>query len=141
MRFFEQVHGVYFDDLDAFQILHNARYLLLMERTIGEFWQKMDWGNLLDPQRNPDQFHVVAANQVDYHRPVVGVGQVRCRIWVERLGRSSMTFGFSVLPTDEDEPFATGTRVIVKIDPDSRQPVPWSDPFRVALQPYCRATG
>ncbi len=41
VRFHEQVHGVYFDDLDAFQILHNARYLLLFERTIGSFWQKL----------------------------------------------------------------------------------------------------
>ena len=136
MRFFEQVHGVYFDDLDAFQILHNARYLLLMERTIGEFWQKMDWGSLLDPERNPDQYYVVAANQVDYHRPVIGVGRVRCRIWVERLGRSSMTFGFSVLPADEDQPYATGTRAVVKVDPESRRPVPWTEAFRDALQPY-----
>ena len=37
-RFHEQVMGVYFDDLDAFRILHNARYLLLFERTIGSFW-------------------------------------------------------------------------------------------------------
>jgi acyl-CoA thioester hydrolase len=32
LRFHEAIHGVYFDDLDAFQILHNARYLLLFER-------------------------------------------------------------------------------------------------------------
>ena len=26
MRFHEVIHGVYFDDLDIFGILHNARY-------------------------------------------------------------------------------------------------------------------
>ena len=139
MRFFEQNHGVYFDDLDAFQVLHNARYLLLMERTIGEFWLKMDWGTLLDPNRNPDQYHLVAANHVDYHRPVQGVGRVRCRIWVETLGRSSLVFGFSILPTDEDTPHASGTRVIVKIDPQTRKSLPWTDEFRTAIAPYCRA--
>ena len=41
MRFYETIHGVYFDDLDGFQILHNARYLLLFERTIGAFWQRL----------------------------------------------------------------------------------------------------
>ena len=35
MRFHETPHGVYFDDLDAFQILHNARYILYFERTVG----------------------------------------------------------------------------------------------------------
>ena len=138
MRFFEVIHGVYFDDLDAFQILHNARYLLIMERTIGEFWQRMDWGPMLDPVRNPDQHHLVAANHLDYHRPVLGMGQIRCRIWVEKLGRSSLSFGFSILPTDEDLPHATGTRVVVKIDPESRKSTPWSDAFREAVAPYCR---
>ena len=138
MRFFELTHGVYFDDLDAFQVLHNARYLLLMERTIGEFWQKMDWGTMLDPAQNPDQYHLVAANQIDYHRPVHGVGQVRCRIWIERMGRSSLTFGFSILPTDEDRAHASGTRVIVKIDPESRKSEPWTSGFREAITPYCR---
>ena len=138
MRFFELNHGVYFDDLDAYQVLHNARYLLLIERTIGEFWQKMDWGTMLDPVQNPDQFHLVAANQIDYHRPVQGVGQVRCRIWIERMGRSSLTFGFSVLPPDEDRAHASGTRVIVKIDPNNRQSKSWTPEFREAISPYCR---
>ena len=56
VRFHEQVHGVYFDDLDAFQILHNARYLLLFERTIGSFWKRLGWGSTLDAKATPDQF-------------------------------------------------------------------------------------
>ena len=44
MRFYEAIHDVYFDDLDALQILHNAKYLLLFERTIGSFWARvMGW--------------------------------------------------------------------------------------------------
>ena len=65
MRFHEAVHGVYFDDLDAFRILHNARYLLLFERTIGDFWQHLGWGNILDAQLNPDQYHHVRANHIE----------------------------------------------------------------------------
>ena len=98
MRFHEAVHGVYFDDLDAFQILHNARYVLLFERTIGSFWRHLGWGGPLDVQSNPDQFHLVRTNHVEYLRPVDGVGQVRVRVWVEKLGRTSLTFGFSCLP-------------------------------------------
>ena len=50
MRHYENVLDVYFDDLDAFQILHNARYLLLFERTIGAFWKHLGWGGVLDAQ-------------------------------------------------------------------------------------------
>jgi acyl-CoA thioester hydrolase len=136
MRFHEATQGIYFDDLDAFQILHNARYLLLFERTIGQFWKKLGWGGTLDAQRNPDQFHLVRANTVEYLAPVMGVGDVRVRLGVEKLGRTSLTFCFQVMPLDEDLNHATGTRTIVRVDPVTRRSVPWTDDFRAALQPY-----
>lgn len=138
MRFYETVHGVYFDDLDAFQILHNARYLVLIERTIGSFWKHLGWGTILDAQVNPDQYHLVRANHIAYERPVRGVGEVRVRIWVEKLGSSSLTFGFRVLPLDEDVDYATGSRVLVRVDPATRKPVPWTDAVREKLTAYRR---
>ena len=136
MKFHEQPMGVYFDDLDAFQILHNARYLLLFERTIGSFWKHMGWGGVLDAQRNPDQFHMVRANAFEYLSPIRGVGDVRVRIWVERLGRTSLTFGVRVLPMDHDADHARGTRTLVRVDPASFLPVPWTEDFRATLAPY-----
>lgn len=136
MRFHECVHGVYFDDLDAFQILHNARYLVLFEHAIGSFWRLLGWGGALDFNSNPDQFHLVRANQVEYLRPVSGTGEVRIRVWVEKLGRTSLTFGLRVMPMDEDVDHAHGQRVIVRIDPETRKPTPWSDEFRESIAPY-----
>ncbi|MFO0726623.1 MAG: thioesterase family protein [Myxococcota bacterium] len=136
MRFHEVVHGVYFDDLDPFQILHNARYLLIFEHTIGAFWRHLGWAGTLDFQANPDQFHYVRANHIEYLRAVRGVGTVRCRVWVEKLGRTSLTFGLRVLPLDEDVDYATGQRVIVRVDPDTHRPAPWSDRMRQQLEPY-----
>jgi acyl-CoA thioester hydrolase len=136
-RFYEAIHGVYFDDLDALQILHNARYLLLFERTIGSFWTRvMGWGGLLGKQEEPDRFHLVRTNEIEYLHPVTGIGEVRVRIWVEKLGRTSLTFGFRVLPMDADVDYARGRRVIVRIDPQSRAPVPWTPEFRERLRPY-----
>lgn len=132
------MHGVYFDDLDAFQILHNARYLLLFERTIGSFWRHLGWGGTLDVQKNPDQFHLVRANNIEYLRPVVGVSEVRVRVWVHALGRTSLTFGFSVMPMDEDVDCAKGTRVIVRVDAQSKQPLAWSESFRAQLKDWVR---
>lgn len=137
-RFHEAVHGVYFDDLDAFHILHNARYLLLFERTIGAFWQRLGWGGTLDMQKNPDQFHLVRANHIEYQRPIHGTGEVRVRVWVEKLGRTSLTFGFCVMPMDEDVDYAVGSRVLVRVEPHSRAPTAWTEAFRNALAPYVK---
>lgn len=136
MRFHEQVHGVYFDDLDPFQVLHNARYLLIFERTVGAFWRHLGWGGLLDAQANPDQYHLVRANHLEYLRAVEGVSDVRARVWVEKLGRTSLTFGFTLLPMDHDVPYAVGTRVVVRVDPATRKPTEWTSSFRERLQPY-----
>ena len=136
MRFHEVVHGVYFDDLDIFGVLHNARYTLLVERTIGDFWKKMGWGTLAHLQDNPDGFHLVRANHFEYERAVEGVDEVRVRVWVRPLGRTSLTFAFSILPIDEDAPYCTGYRVLVCVDSKDRKPTPWSTAFRERLLPY-----
>ena len=98
-RFHEKVMGVYFDDLDPFEILHNARYLLLFERTMGSFWEELGLG-ALQTRDAEDRFHFVRANHVEYLSPVRGVGSVRVRVWVERLGVTSLTFGFRMMPLD-----------------------------------------
>jgi len=136
MRFHEAIQGVYFDDLDPFEILHNARYLLLFERTIGAFWRHIGWGGTLDVQQNPDAFHLVRTNEVEYLRPVHGVGQVRVRVWIEKLGRTSLCFRLRMLAMDEDLDYATGRRVIVRVDPKTRAPTPWTEEFRRAVDAY-----
>ncbi|MCY0993919.1 thioesterase family protein [Nannocystis sp. ILAH1] len=137
MRFHETIHGVYFDDLDAFHILHNARYLLLFEHAIGSFWRRLGWAGVLDFNTNPDQYHLVRANSLDYQRPVIGTGQVRVRVWVERLGRTSLTFGLRVMPLDEDIEHATGRRTVVRVDPETKRPCAWTPTFRAEIAPYC----
>lgn len=137
MRFHETIHGVYFDDLDAFHILHNARYLLLFEHAIGSFWRHLGWAGVLDFNSNPDQYHLVRAVGLEYRRPVIGTGQVRVRVWVERLGRTSLTFGLRVMPLDEDVDHATGHRTLVRVDPDTKRPTPWTPLFREQIAPYC----
>lgn len=132
-RFHEAVHGVYFDDLDPYGILHNARYLLLFERTLGAFWQHVGFGGLQD---SPDRFHFVRANHVEYLRPVRGVGQVRVRVWVHHLGTSALTFGFRMMPLDEDTDHATATRTVVRVDSVTQRPAPWTDDFRLLLRPW-----
>jgi acyl-CoA thioester hydrolase len=139
-RFFERTVGIYFDDLDPMQVLHNARYLLLFERTLGAFWMDRGLGAFGDSER-PDQFHMVCHNEVTYLLPVKGVGRVRVRLWAERIGRTSLTFAFRLLANDRDEVHARGARTIVHVDSTTLRPTPWSDAFREALAPYTADSG
>ncbi len=134
-RFFEQVKGVYFDDLDPFHILHNARYLVLFERTLGAFWADLGAAGFNDDE-HPDRFHFVRANHISYESPVSGVGNVRVRVWVDKLGRTSLTFGFKIMPMYEDSVHAEGSRTVVCVDPKTKRPRPWSDAFREVLAPW-----
>lgn len=139
-RFFEAIHGVYFDDLDAFGILHNARYLLYFERTVGAFWRMLGWGGSLHAESTkPDQYQLVRSNHLEYLRPVTGMGEVRVRVWVEKLGKTSLTFGCAIMPMDQDVDCATGQRVMVRIDPVTKRPTEWSEELRRQLEPYVRA--
>ncbi len=138
-RFHEVVMGVYFDDLDVFGVLHNARYLLLIERTLGSFWELVGVGGLMAPEAvraRGDHWHLVRSNRIEYLRPVRGPGRVRVRVWVAKIGTTSLVFGTSVSPVDSDAEFATGERVVVCVDPNSGRPVPWSEPFRARMEPW-----
>lgn len=134
-RFYETSFDVYFDDLDMFGILHNARYLLFMERGLGEFWKRLGWGGF-DRHDDPDRFHLVRMNQLEYLRPVVGVQELRVRLNVKHIGNTSAVFSFRMMPMDEDIDYAVGQRVIVHIDQETRRPTPWSEPMLKRLTPY-----
>ena len=135
MRFYEEIVGVYFDDLDAFYTLHNARYLVLFERTLGAFWQSLGMGGF-EPQSAGDHCHLVRANTVEYLAPVKGTGKVRVRVTIAKIGRTSLTFQFRLMPLDQDVDHAIGTRTIVRVDPKTQRPLPWTDEFRERLAPW-----
>ena len=137
-RFFETTHGIYFDDLDPFAILHNARYVLLFERALGAFWMHVGWGGFQD-ESSPEQFHLVRSNHVDYLAPVRGVGQVRIRVFIAHLGASSLRFRFLMMPLDRDVPYAEGHRTIIHVDPRTLRPKPWTDGFKDVMNPWVEA--
>lgn len=134
-RFFENVTGIYFDDLDPFQILHNARYLLLFERTLGAFWAELGYGAFQNEAR-PEQFHLVRHNAVEYLEPVRGVGKVRVRVYAEKMGETSLTFGFRMMPMDQDIEHARGSRTVVHVDAKTLEKRPWSEAFRSTMAPW-----
>ena len=121
---------VHFDDLDAMGMLHNARYAVLLERALSAFWTRHGFTFVNGRPSRPDVFHAVAEYTISYRAPVLGTGQVGVHFWVERLGESSVVYGFRVLSADGETVHAEGRRVNIKVDPATLKPAPWTDEAR-----------
>lgn len=133
---FRSIQRVYFDDLDALNILHNVRYLLFIERARGELFQELGF-KWADPiEENPDKWHVVAEHTIRYLVPVRGEGELAVELVPSHLGKSSVTLSAKVLSMDGEVVFAEGNTRLVRLDPVTNKPCPWSDRFRTALSPW-----
>ena len=97
---FVYTSAVHFDELDALQMLHNARYAVHVERAIVAFYRMVSGVPLGRPWQlnltdNPDHLQVVREFQIDFLAPFRGTGELRIEIWVEQLGRTSCTYRFT----------------------------------------------
>jgi acyl-CoA thioester hydrolase len=142
---FRSVQRVYFDDLDALNILHNVRFLLFMERARGELFQALGFRWEDELAVNPDKSHVVAAHEVQYLVPVRGECDLAVEVTPTHLGRSSLVLGKRVRSLDGRVTHAEGTTRLVRLEPapiegsGKPRPCPWSDRFRAAIAPHVRA--
>lgn len=129
---------VYFDDLDALNILHNMRYLLFMERARGELFNALGFRWEDDFAHNPDRYHVVAAHEIKYLHPVRGEGDIAVELAPTHLGSSSLTLHAVVRSLDGKQTYAEGSTRLVRLDPGTNRPCPWSQPFRDRIAPLVR---
>ena len=126
---------VYFDDLDALNILHNVRYVLFMERARGELFQALGFRWEDDLGVNPDKFHVVAAHEIEYLSPVRGEGELIVELQPKKLGATSFVLGAKVVSLHGSKVHAQGSTRLVRLEPLTFRPCPWSDRFRAAFGP------
>jgi acyl-CoA thioester hydrolase len=124
---------VHFDELDPMGMLHNGRYALLLERASSAFFEANGWRWERDPALNPDAHHVVREQTVWYLAPIRGTTDVVVEMWVERLGATSAAHAFEIRSADGALVHATARRVVVKLDPLTFQPVPWTPRLRGCL--------
>lgn len=122
----QPVH-IHVDDLDMQGIVGNARYPLIVERAVTAYSMERGWH--FDPARSrfSDTLQVVREFRIEYHAPIADVGPVGVHLWIERLGRSSYTYGFRILSEDGTVTHADGHRVQVRLDPGTLRPTPLSD--------------
>ncbi len=115
---------VHFDDLDAMGIVHNARYAVLLERALTAYWAPRGHSFQNGRPTSPDVVHAVAEFTIRYLAPIRGTGPVDVHFWVERLGESSVVYGFRF--TSGETVHAEGRRTIVKLDPTTMRSAAWS---------------
>ncbi|MDN3029665.1 hotdog domain-containing protein [Streptomyces sp. S.PB5] len=118
---------VFFDDLDAFGMLYHGRFAALLERAITLCFarQGLTFGH-------PDLNVVVRELHLVFERPVKGIGPVEATFELDALGRTSASFAFRIHSGEVTH--AHGRRVIVKIDPRTGVPDPWTPATRELLQ-------
>ena len=132
---FRSVQHVYFDDLDALNILHNVRFLLFTERARGELFDALGFHWDDDLVKNPDKFHVVAEHAIKYLAPVRGLNDLVVLLTPTHLGRSSVVLNARVEAMHGNTLHAECTTRLVRLDPTTNKPCPWSDRFRAAIEP------
>ncbi|MFC8373362.1 acyl-CoA thioesterase [Streptomyces sp. NPDC057239] len=121
---------VHFDDLDALGLLHNARYPLLVERAWTELWQEKGVRFDGDWAAAGDACNAVRELRIGYEAPVTRAGTYAVHLWLERLGRTGLTYGFRFCSQDGAVTYARGSRVLVRLDATTLRPAPWSETFR-----------
>ena len=129
---------VHFEDLDAMGIVHNARYVLLLERALAAYWTKAGWPFDPSSRRFTEVFFVVKEFAITYHVPITRVGSVHVQLWLDHLGDTSAVYGFRVLSQDETVTHADGRRVQVRLDPATLRPAAIGPELRAASRPLQR---
>ncbi|MFR9780269.1 acyl-CoA thioesterase [Micromonospora sp. MS34] len=124
---------VHFDDLDALGILHNARYAVLLERALTPYWASRGHG-FQGRNSSPDVFHAVREFTIRYLAPIATTGPVAVHFWLERFGTSSAEYAFRFHSLDGGTVYAEGTRAIVRLDPVTLRPAPWTDAARAVAE-------
>jgi len=127
---FTYTSAIHFDELDPMQMLHNSRFAAHVERAITAWYESVGGRWELRVEDNPDQFHVVRDLHIEYLAPFIGTGSMRIDLWVDRIGTTSCVYAFQCSSVDGTVAYARGQRTIVKVDPRSLRPSPWTDRFR-----------
>jgi acyl-CoA thioester hydrolase len=125
---------VHFDDLDALGLLHNARYPVMVERAWGALWNERGLVFEGDWEAAGDFCNAVREFTITYDAPVKQPGRYAVRLWLDRLGRTGLTYGFRFCSADGAVTYARGTRVLVRLDPATLRPAPWSERFRASAR-------
>ena len=125
-RPFISTQFVHFDLVDLLGVVHNAQYFFLFERA------RTDWIQSHGLWYGSPEFdwpYYVVRNEIDYLAPIFGGVEIDVSVQIDKIGRTSATF-HHLIATPDGQKAAEGRTIVVRVDPDSKIPIPWTDRFR-----------
>src|ERR687895_761281 len=125
---------VYFDDLDSMGMVHNARYAIMVERALTTFWHQRGYTRVNGVPTHPDTVVAVVEYSISYKVPVIGPGDIFIHLWVDRIGTTSVTYGFRAVSADRAVVHAEGHRVHIRLDEETLQKAPWAEETRAIYE-------
>jgi acyl-CoA thioester hydrolase len=127
----DHVVRVRFAETDLQGIVYYTNYLVWFE--VGRMeWMRahgISWKDLETIGQNL----IIARAEIDYHASATYDDEVRVRIYVERVGNKSVTFGYQLHRLPDEVLLVTGKKVMVTITLDG-ETVPLPDMLRAPLE-------
>lgn len=124
-------------DMDALGHVHNARFLEYFEAARADLVNE-----LVDLGRPSGMSLVVARHEIDYLVPLVYRQEpIPVDLWVERIGRSSITLGYVVAEADHSIIYGRAVTVMVAVDIATGRSTTLPEFIREALSQYLREDG
>lgn len=114
---------VRYSEVDYQGIAYNAHYLTWMDTTIHEFCRAVPYNYTVKRAETGCDFHTVKAT-VEFRQPLRLDDDFVVELRIDRIGRSSLTFGFDLRCAGDGAPRATGEIVWVHVDQKTNRSAP-----------------
>lgn len=115
-------------DMDSMGHVNNAKYIAYLEEA------RVRWMLTVPGVSMTDRIApVVAANNINYKRPLTWPHDVMVELYVDRLGGSSVTIGHRIVDLKDDSVlYSDGNVVVVWMDTQTGKSAPLPDAIRNA---------
>lgn len=115
-------------DMDSMGHVNNAKFISYLEEA------RVRWMLTVPGVSMTDRIApVVAANNINYKRPLTWPNDIVVELYVDRLGTSSVTIGHRIVDKDDDSLlYSDGNVVVVWMDTKTGKSAPLPDAIRNA---------
>lgn len=117
---------MFYDDFDMFGMVYNGRFAALLEHGLTAYFAS------LGLSAGHEDFNIVVRElAITFEQPITEVGTVDLTFWIESFGRASAKYGFQF--QNGKSVYAHGYRTVIKVDPSTKRPAPWTEVTRQLL--------
>jgi acyl-CoA thioester hydrolase len=119
---------VRWQDLDAYNHVNNANYLVYLQEARIKWLQQLP-----DKWYGEDGAPVMAHSELNYRLPIEWPADIQIELYINRIGNSSMTVGHRIVTSDDATKIhCDGSVTMVWINPKTGRPVPIPQAIRDA---------